>query len=153
MCKIIQYSIIVLLTLCVGGTIFAQLPMGASSQKGDIMTVTIDSIDSDFGYIMVTVMTDGFEPFDYQMRQSKHGKISLEMRKPANNKPFSVMAFEDVNINRRLDLNEYGIPGEKSAVRHLAGNETEVTLTLRHYDMLLKPNKQNNDTVPVQIAN
>lgn len=145
--KTIKTSIIVLLAFCACSTIFAQMPArrgsGAPQQKGDVMAVTIDSIESDMGYIMVTVMTEGFEPFDYQMRPSKHGKVTFEMHKPSGEQPFSIMSFEDANLNHRLDLNEHGVPCEKSAVKHFRGDETEVTVTLRHYDRLIKPSAES----------
>lgn len=147
--KLIQYSATVLLTLGVGSTVFAQ-GYGSKStakQPGDVIAVTVDSIESDMGYIMITVMSDNFEPFDYQMRPSKHGKMVIEMRKPAGEMPFSIMAFEDANMNHRLDLNEKGIPCEKSVAKHCRGDESEVTVTLRHYDRLLGKSSVPADTV------
>ncbi|HIT14975.1 MAG TPA: hypothetical protein IAA88_01155 [Candidatus Avimuribaculum pullicola] len=109
------------------------IPSGAGN-----VVVTIDSIDTDRSYLMVTVMRDNFTPFDYEMLPSQRGSMTVEMRTPPGNMPFSVMAYEDINLNRRLDLDANLVPTEKSAVVHCTGGETAVALTLVHYDKLLK---------------
>ena len=114
----------------------------ASNQNGGWYVaqgeVTIDSIDTDRSYLMVTVMRDNFTPFDYEMLPSQRGSMTVEMRTPPGNMPFSVMAYEDINLNRRLDLDANLVPTEKSAVVHCTGGETAVALTLVHYDKLLE---------------
>lgn len=101
------------------------------------LLVTVDSIETDRAYLMVTVMRDDFTPFDYVMQPSTRGSMVVEMRTPPGDRPFSVTAYEDVNLNRRLDLDDNLVPVEKSAVVHCRGGETRVTLTLVHYDLLL----------------
>ncbi len=118
------------------------IPQGAG-----MLVVTVDSIDADRSYLMVTVMRDNFTPFDYEVVPSRRGSMTVEMHTPPGDMPFSVMAYEDANLNRRLDLDDNLVPAEKSAVVHCRGGETAVTLTLVHYDLLLE--KLDSDTVAV----
>lgn len=130
-------------------TVFAQTPGKNIPNGAGILAVTIDSIDTDRSYLMVTVMRDNFTPFDYEMVPSRRGSMTVEMRTPPGYMPFSVMAYEDINLNRRLDLNDDMVPVEKSAVVHCRGGETHITLTLVHYDLLLDSLQQPLDTVPI----
>ncbi len=127
-------------------TVFAQVPGKSIPDGAGFLTVTIDSIDTDRSYLMVTVMRDNFTPFDYEMVPSRRGSMTVEMRTPPGEMPFSVMAYEDTNLNRRLDLNDDMVPVEKSAVVHCRGGETHISLTLVHYDLLLDAWPQ--DTIP-----
>lgn len=108
---------------------------------GEKVTISIDSIDSNEGYVMVTVMSAGFTPVDYAMRPAKVGSLFFMLTKPADGAPFSVMAFQDVNGNRQLDLDDRHIPIEKSVVKHFTGEETEVSAALKYYNILLEKDR------------
>lgn len=148
--KSMKHISAMLLAMCAGGMALAQLPASASKQSGSTITVNVDSVDSNVGYVQITVMTENFEPFDYQMRPAKPGRMTFEMRRPNDGLTFSIMAVQDVNMNHRLDLNEHGIPREKSVVKHLFGQETEATLKLVYYDQILKPEQQPDSAAVAQ---
>lgn len=146
--RIVKSAVAALLP-CLACVVYAQVGEKNIPANAGNVVVTIDSVATDRAYLMVTVMRDNFTPFDYEMRPSHRGSMTVEMRTPPGDMPFSVMAYEDINLNRRLDLNEDLVPVEKSAVVHCRGGEVKVTLTLVHYDLLLDKMEQPADTASV----
>lgn len=131
---------------------YSQTPDSHIPADAGFIAVTVDSIDTDRSYLMVTVMRDNFTPFDYKMLPTRRGSMTVEMRTPPGDMPFSVMAYEDINLNRRLDLNDQLVPVEKSAVSHCRGGETSITLTLVHYDLLIDKLQETNPAAPADTV-
>jgi len=120
-------------------------PMAEPSETtSGTITVTVDSIDVDMGYIMITIMSQDFHPLDYSMRPAQRGSMTFELKRPALGVPFSVMVFHDLNMNGNLDLNEQSVPVEKCAAVQCVGTETTVHAQLRFLDKLLKEKAARN---------
>ena len=55
---------------------YSQTPDSHIPADAGFIAVTVDSIDTDRSYLMVTVMRDNFTPFDYKMLPTRRGSMT-----------------------------------------------------------------------------